>query len=317
MIGEQMLKFMDAIEKQIENLKRNLNFEEIERAIGYVPNGTILPTSESLVELRQLLRAEYDEIGYPEAQATLRLETTEDPGKVALVVEVAEGMPERYTKIRLPGLPPDHPKRPLLRKIELKQETPRNAETVAEALEKLNSELSSWGYLDSKIGKPTERRIGKYAFELTIPIEPGIHTDVVFTGNRRLMKRTLMDRLEGKGQLRSTPRGAQLAVDRLRAIYRKEGLFHARIEPPENDERRSRGREVAMHRTVDAYSAAKPPPPKTELVEISHVGGGDIGPAGGGAPRRPKKRETPKVGRNDPCPCGSGKKYKKCCGRGE
>lgn len=26
-------------------------------------------------------------------------------------------------------------------------------------------------------------------------------------------------------------------------------------------------------------------------------------------------RETPKVGRNDPCPCGSGKKFKKCCGR--
>jgi uncharacterized protein len=26
------------------------------------------------------------------------------------------------------------------------------------------------------------------------------------------------------------------------------------------------------------------------------------------------RRSTPKVGRNDPCPCGSGKKYKKCCG---
>nr|MDJ0811505.1 SEC-C metal-binding domain-containing protein [Desulfobacterales bacterium] len=25
------------------------------------------------------------------------------------------------------------------------------------------------------------------------------------------------------------------------------------------------------------------------------------------------KRETPKVGRNAPCPCGSGRKYKKCC----
>ncbi len=24
--------------------------------------------------------------------------------------------------------------------------------------------------------------------------------------------------------------------------------------------------------------------------------------------------KPPKVGRNDPCPCGSGKKYKKCCG---
>ncbi len=26
-------------------------------------------------------------------------------------------------------------------------------------------------------------------------------------------------------------------------------------------------------------------------------------------------RQSPKVGRNDPCPCSSGKKYKKCCGR--
>ncbi|MBO4674865.1 MAG: SEC-C domain-containing protein [Elusimicrobiaceae bacterium] len=24
--------------------------------------------------------------------------------------------------------------------------------------------------------------------------------------------------------------------------------------------------------------------------------------------------EGPRIGRNDPCPCGSGKKYKKCCG---
>ncbi len=32
------------------------------------------------------------------------------------------------------------------------------------------------------------------------------------------------------------------------------------------------------------------------------------------APPKPVKRDTPKVGRNEPCPCGSGKKYKKCCG---
>ncbi len=32
-------------------------------------------------------------------------------------------------------------------------------------------------------------------------------------------------------------------------------------------------------------------------------------------PRRPVQREEKKVGRNEPCPCGSGKKYKKCCGR--
>jgi preprotein translocase subunit SecA len=29
----------------------------------------------------------------------------------------------------------------------------------------------------------------------------------------------------------------------------------------------------------------------------------------------PVRREVPKVGRNEPCPCGSGKKFKNCCGR--
>jgi preprotein translocase subunit SecA len=49
------------------------------------------------------------------------------------------------------------------------------------------------------------------------------------------------------------------------------------------------------------------------------------GNTGGQAPPRPArtggddvikqvKRDEPKVGRNDPCPCGSGKKYKKCHG---
>ena len=35
------------------------------------------------------------------------------------------------------------------------------------------------------------------------------------------------------------------------------------------------------------------------------------------APRKIEQiiRNAPKVGRNDPCPCGSGKKFKKCCGR--
>lgn len=32
-------------------------------------------------------------------------------------------------------------------------------------------------------------------------------------------------------------------------------------------------------------------------------------------PNKPFSRATPKVGRNDPCPCGSGKKYKNCCGK--
>jgi len=48
-------------------------------------------------------------------------------------------------------------------------------------------------------------------------------------------------------------------------------------------------------------------------------GGGQSAPVPSDAPEIPEvavpvTRDAPKVGRNDPCPCGSGKKYKKCCG---
>ncbi|HVP56538.1 MAG TPA: preprotein translocase subunit SecA, partial [bacterium] len=39
------------------------------------------------------------------------------------------------------------------------------------------------------------------------------------------------------------------------------------------------------------------------------------GPGGGRGPQGAPVAAGPKVGRNDPCPCGSGKKYKKCCGK--
>jgi len=32
-------------------------------------------------------------------------------------------------------------------------------------------------------------------------------------------------------------------------------------------------------------------------------------------PGTPITRDGPKIGRNDPCPCGSGKKYKQCHGK--
>ena len=59
--------------------------------------------------------------------------------------------------------------------------------------------------------------------------------------------------------------------------------------------------QLAREEDVEALTA-----PQERPVFFSH--GGDEGPA-------PKKRESKKIGRNDPCTCGSGKKYKKCCGR--
>ncbi|MCU0598609.1 MAG: preprotein translocase subunit SecA [Desulfobacterales bacterium] len=46
--------------------------------------------------------------------------------------------------------------------------------------------------------------------------------------------------------------------------------------------------------------------PKEQEMTFSH--------GSSGIKRKPVKRAAEKVGRNDPCPCGSGKKYKKCCG---
>lgn len=59
---------------------------------------------------------------------------------------------------------------------------------------------------------------------------------------------------------------------------------------------------------------------KDEFDEEAVMSGGQDVPAGAVVPEREHKQQTvrrdaPKVGRNDPCPCGSGKKYKHCCGR--
>ena len=56
-----------------------------------------------------------------------------------------------------------------------------------------------------------------------------------------------------------------------------------------------------------------------EMGQFGALSGG-AGPSpasqsGGGARPVQIKRTVPKVGRNEPCPCGSGKKYKQCCGR--
>jgi len=50
-----------------------------------------------------------------------------------------------------------------------------------------------------------------------------------------------------------------------------------------------------------------PPDPAADAIEASTAD-----PEG---PPPPFRREAAKVGRNDPCPCGSGAKFKKCCGR--
>jgi preprotein translocase subunit SecA len=52
---------------------------------------------------------------------------------------------------------------------------------------------------------------------------------------------------------------------------------------------------------------------KKQEMELRHGQPGGMGEAGAG--HEPVKREGEKIGRNDPCPCGSGEKYKRCHGK--
>ena len=52
-----------------------------------------------------------------------------------------------------------------------------------------------------------------------------------------------------------------------------------------------------------------------EFDEVGTDANGDVAIAEAATKKRPVTRPTQKVGRNDPCPCGSGKKYKHCHGK--
>ncbi len=82
-----------------------------------------------------------------------------------------------------------------------------------------------------------------------------------------------------------------------------------RIEQVEEDALRSTWHETAaIH--ADASSVTLPQPPGD-----SQMAGGLPDQRGETGPVEPIRNMGHKVGRNDPCPCGSGKKFKNCCGK--
>ena len=88
-------------------------------------------------------------------------------------------------------------------------------------------------------------------------------------------------------------------------LYRKEGfdMFDGMISAIRED----------TARLMLTAQIRREEGPKREQVAQPVATSGD----GTGAPRTVRKKASDKVGRNDPCPCGSGKKYKKCCGRSD
>jgi preprotein translocase subunit SecA len=88
-------------------------------------------------------------------------------------------------------------------------------------------------------------------------------------------------------------------------VYKKEGyeMFQDMIDRVKEETLGILYRiQIAEPQKMDEYRQ-----PKQQQLAFS----------GGGEPeqKKPTKRAAKKIGRNAPCPCGSGKKYKKCCGR--
>ena len=94
---------------------------------------------------------------------------------------------------------------------------------------------------------------------------------------------------------------ARIEHDSVQLFFRAELVQRPLPEAPSPQELQ------AKHEEVDYLGAGQ---------QAQAATGTDGPPPPAGAGRRPVTRSQPKVGRNDPCPCGSGKKYKHCCGRG-
>ncbi len=81
--------------------------------------------------------------------------------------------------------------------------------------------------------------------------------------------------------------------------------------------------QAKQRRTVESHAASATSGAETvgqvaqEQAGSSAYGKAADGAAQDAAKQKTVRRDQPKVGRNDPCPCGSGKKYKKCHGREE
>ncbi|PWV82982.1 preprotein translocase subunit SecA [Halomonas sp. A11-A] len=85
-------------------------------------------------------------------------------------------------------------------------------------------------------------------------------------------------------------------------------LSHVQVRRPEEVEELEQKRREALEREKAMADSRHEGPDALDRPEES-------GAPLPGADGRPVRREGPKVGRNDPCPCGSGKKYKQCCGK--
>ena len=121
----------------------------------------------------------------------------------------------------------------------------------------------------------------------------------------KTVDRYWMDHIDNMDELR---RGIHLRAYGQKdpvVLYRMEGfdMFDGMIAAIREDTAR-------LMLTVQVRTQEEP-----KREQVAKPTSTSAGTDGSAKPRTVRKTVAQKVGRNDPCPCGSGKKYKKCCGR--
>lgn len=87
-----------------------------------------------------------------------------------------------------------------------------------------------------------------------------------------------------------------LKIEVISVLSRVQVQEQKDVEAVEAQRRRAEAEKIFEHKSASAVTDAEPAPEQAERPQTV-------------------QRQGPKVGRNDPCPCGSGKKYKQCCGK--
>ena len=122
------------------------------------------------------------------------------------------------------------------------------------------------------------------------------------TGLLRNVDMRWMDHIDAMDQLK---KGIYL-----RAYAQKDPVIAFREESFDMfDEMSNDIREGTVNFVLQIRIKKEEPVERKQTVKITATSGADDG----SVKKEPVKKKT-KIGRNDPCPCGSGKKYKKCCG---
>ena len=167
--------------------------------------------------------------------------------------------------------------------------------------------------------------IAEEAKELIAKKEEEISTEIFRDIERQILLRTVdlkwMDHIDALDQLSQSIRMRSIGQHDPVVEYKLEGsamfeemnesiqndavkfIMRANFTPETHIEQKPQVREMSENH---AQAAAVTPKSAAKPIE---------GTTGNNAPQAPVKRDSSKVGRNDPCPCGSGKKYKDCCGK--